>query len=45
MIIGSPGRKKVIPAIGKMDAKNPRPAERSTTLRETGLAGMPGSAS
>jgi len=45
MIVENPGRMKMIPAIGKMDAKNPRPAERSTTLRETGLAGMPGSAS
>ena len=45
MIIGSPGRKKVIPAIGKTEANSPRPAERSTTLREMGLAGMPGSAS
>ena len=45
MIVENPGRMKMIPAIGKMDAKNPKPAERSTTLRETGLAGMPGSAS
>ncbi len=32
MIVENPGRNKVIPAIGKMEAKNPRPAERSTTL-------------
>jgi hypothetical protein len=40
-----PGMRKVFPAIGKMDAHNPRPAERSMTLRETGLVEMPGSAS
>jgi len=31
MIVENPGRNKVIPAIGKMDAKSPRPTERSTT--------------